>query len=556
MTAMRTDTVGSGLLTLLGLVLLSPDPVASQAPEDLSRYPLIPWPRSVEPAAGAFVLTEGTAVSVDHDDARLVAELWADGVRLATGFPLAVVPADSAPATGTVAYRLDAGAGTGDEGYRLSVDGAGIVVTAATAAGLFYGAQTLRQLLPPAVDRGGFLSEHAPRWEVPSVRIEDEPRFGYRGMHLDVGRHFFPVAFVKRYLDLLALYKMNRFHWHLTEDQGWRIEIRAYPRLTEVGAWRRETLCGHYGNRPHTFDGERYGGYYTRDEVREIVAYAAERHITVIPEIEMPGHSLAALAAYPELACTEGPFEPATLWGVFEDIYCPSEATFTFLESVLAEVMELFPGPWIHIGGDEAPKARWRESALAQEVIRREGLADEHELQSWFLRRIETFLNAHGRRLVGWDEIAEGGLSSTATLMFWRDWNREALQVAAEQGNEIIMTPNSTLYFDHYQGDPGQEPVAFGGLSTLEDVYAYEPVPRTFTPEQATRVLGAQGNVWTEYMRTPQKVEYMVLPRLLALAEVVWSARADRNWLGFRNRLPTHLERLDRMTVNYRRPRW
>jgi hexosaminidase len=353
----------------------------------------------------------------------------------------------------------------------------------------------------------------------------------------------------------MASYKLNRFHWHLTEDQGWRIEIRAYPRLTEVGAWRAETLRGHYGNRPHAFDGTRYGGFYTQDEVREVVAYAAEHHITVIPEIEMPGHSLAALAAYPELACTDGPFEPATLWGVFDDIYCPKEETFAFLETVLTEVLELFPGPWIHIGGDEAPKARWRESAVAQEVIRREGLADEHELQSWFLRRIEGFLADHGRRLVGWDEIADGGLSPTATLMFWRDWSPEALAMAAEQGNDIIMTPNSTLYFDHYQGDPAQEPLAIGGLTTLGDVYAYDPVPASFTPTQGRRVLGAQANVWTEYLTTPQKVEYMVFPRLLALAEVVWSRLERRDWFSFQGRLPAQLERLDVRTVNYRRPR-
>jgi hexosaminidase len=548
---MRLTSTWPALVAAL-LALSASTPAAAQ---DLSRYPLIPWPQSVEPMDGEYTLTQATAITVNHPDARPVAEFWADGVRMATRFPLAVTEA-ATPAAGAIAFRLDPGAGTGDEGYRLSVDSTRVTVTAATPAGLFYGAQTLRQLLPPAVDRGGFLNESAPAWTVPAVRIEDEPRFAYRGMHLDVARHFFPVDFVKRYLDLMALYKMNRFHWHLTEDQGWRIEIKAYPRLTEVGAWRAETLRGHYGNRPHTFDGQRYGGFYTQEEIREVVAYAAERHITVIPEIEMPGHSLAALSAYPELACTDGPFEAATLWGVFEDIYCPKEETFAFLETVLGEVVELFPGPWVHVGGDEAPKARWRESPVAQEVIRREGLADEHELQSWFLRRIERILSAHGRRLVGWDEIAEGGLSPTATLMFWRDWNQDALALAARQGNDIIMTPNSRLYFDHYQGDPGQEPVAFGGMSTLEDVYAYEPVPESFTPEQAGRVLGAQANLWTEYIKTPQKAEYMVFPRLLALAEVVWSAPEDRDWFSFRGRLPAQLERLDRMTVNYRRPRW
>lgn len=549
------------LVAVLLAVPLSAALSASAAAQDLSRYPVIPWPRLLEPAEGAFTITDETVVEVPADaDARAAADLWADGVRLGTGFPLELVEAAdtgaSAPARrGTIAFRLDAAAGIAADGYRLDVTPVAVTVTASGAAGLFYGAQTLRQLAPIAVDRGGRVAESAPPWTLPAVHIEDEPRFGYRGMHLDVARHLFPVPFIKRYLDLMALYKFNRFHWHLTDDQGWRIKIEAYPRLTEVGAWRNETLRGHYGNRPHAFDGETYGGFYTQAEVREIVAYARERHITVIPEIEMPGHASAALAAYPELACTPGPFEVATLWGVFEDIFCPSEETFTFLEAVLTEVMDLFPGPWIHVGGDEAPKAAWEASPLAQEVIRREELADEHELQSWFLRRIERFLNAHDRRLVGWDEIAEGGLSPTATLMFWRDWSDEALALAAEQGNEIIMTPNSTLYFDHYQGHPGSEPVAFGGLTTLADVYAYEPVPESFTAAQGARVLGAQANVWTEYITSPQKVEYAVFPRLLALSEVVWTSRERRNWFAFQGRLPAHLERLDVLTVNYRRPR-
>ncbi|MBT8403335.1 MAG: family 20 glycosylhydrolase, partial [Gemmatimonadetes bacterium] len=391
-------------------------------------------------------------------------------------------------------------------------------------------------------------------WAIPAVSIRDEPRFSWRGLHLDVGRHFFGVEFVKRYLDQMASFKFNRFHWHLTEDQGWRIEIEAYPKLTEVGAWRDGTLVGHYGNRPHTFDGERYGGFYTQDEIREIVAYAAARHITVVPEIELPGHSSAALAAYPEFGCGEGPVEVAQLWGVFEDIYCPHEQTFGFLETVFDEVLDLFPSPWIHIGGDEAPKAQWERSAAAQEVIRREGLADERELQSWFIRRIERHLNAAGRRLIGWDEIVEGGLSPTATLMFWRDWNAEALELAASQGNDVVMTPNSVMYFDHYQADPEGEPVAIGGLTTLEDVYAFDPVPEPFRGGGEDRILGAQANLWTEYIPTPQKAEYMAYPRAVALAEVVWSAEDQRDWTSFQARLSPILERLDLRSVNYRRP--
>ena len=527
--------------------------------QDLSRYPIIPWPQHLEALDGTFALDSLTQVTLSdstNEDLRAVAASWVGMVRLASGLslPLTETADSSGDSSGnTVALVLDPDVATDEEGYRLEVTPGGVTLTAATPAGLFYGAQTLRQLSPVAVERGGAVrGSDATVWAIPAVVIEDAPRFGYRGMHLDVGRHFFPVSFVKKYLDLMALYKLNRFHWHLTEDQGWRIEIKQYPKLTEVGAYRGETLVGHYDNEPPAYDGTRYGGFYTQEEIREVVAYAQARYITVIPEIELPGHSLAALSAYPELGCTPGPFEAATTWGVFEDIYCPKEETFTFLENVLTEVMDLFPGEYIHIGGDEAPKTRWEESEVAQEVMQREGLGDEHALQSYFIRRIERFLNEHGRRLIGWDEIVEGGLSPTATLMFWRNWNEEALQQAAEQGNDLIMTPNQTLYFDHYQADPAGEPLAIGGLTTLEDVYAYEPVPSSYTDEEAEHVLGAQANVWTEYMKTPQKVEYMVFPRLLALSEVVWSEREARNWFSFKGRLPAHLQRLDVMTVNYR----
>jgi hexosaminidase len=517
-----------------------------------TAFPIVPWPEHLVPGDGRFVIDERARIVLSDpaDPAlRRLAGLLVAWVRAASGVELDVAtawttawPGDSVPAFG-IAILLDSSAAENPEGYPLR---------AATPAGVFYGLQTLRQLLP--VDAESDRAPERPRFriELPAVDIADEPRFVYRGLHLDVGRHMFPVDFIKKHLDLMALYKLNRFHWHLTEDQGWRLEIRRYPRLTEVGAYRRETLIG----RPREnaeFDGRRYGGFYTQEQVRDVVQYAAERYITVVPEIEMPGHSLAALAAYPELACTDGPFEVGTRWGVFDDIYCPSERTFEFLENVLTEVIALFPGEYVHIGGDEAPKRRWEESALAQEIIRREGLRDEHELQSWFLRRIERFLNERGRRLVGWDEIVEGGLSPTATVMFWRDWAQQNVpRMAAAQGNDLIMTPNGRLYLDHYQGPPEQEPLAIGGLTTLEQLYAYEPVPADFTADEAQRVLGAQGNVWTEYMTTSRKVEYMVFPRALALAEVVWSPAAARNWQQFTTRLPAQFRRLDALDVNYR----
>jgi hexosaminidase len=521
------------------------------------RYPLVPWPARLDSVAGEFTIGAGTRIALsDANDPglRAIGDLLASAIRDATGVDVPI----GAPGAASIELVLDAAGGMNDEAYRLAVSPAGVRLSAASPTGLFYGVQTLRQLLPvsPAARAAAV---------IPAVTIDDTPRFPYRGMHLDVARHFFPVSFVKRYIDLLATYKINTFHWHLTEDQGWRIEIRRYPRLTEVGAFRSETVVGHAGrDLPLQYDGERYGGFYTQDEIRDVVAHAASRHVTIIPEIELPGHSVAALAAYPELACTEGPFEVLTKWGISEDIYCPKEETFEFLENVLAEVIELFPGEYIHIGGDEAPKRRWEESAVAQEVIRREGLADEHELQSWFIRRIERFLNANGRKLIGWDEIMEGGLSPTATMMFWRDWATapvgpdstlvSAAKAAVSRGNDIIMTPNATLYFDFYQADPVGEPLAIGGYSPLREVYDYDPVPDDFTPAETRHVLGAQANVWTEYITTSDHVEYMIFPRMLALAEVVWSPEDARDWASFTRRVPAQLARLDAMGVNYRRP--
>lgn len=536
-----------------------PEAPATPEPTVASRYPIIPWPSRLQEREGHFVVDERTRIVLsapDDTELRRLAAHLATWTQNAIGVAPAVLtePFQQRPKYGILLALEPTAAGrSGPESYRLSIDADGVALRASDHAGLLYGLQTVRQLLPASAE-----TPPGPgatfRATLPAVEIDDAPRFEYRGLHLDVGRHFFPVEFIERYLDLMALYKLNRFHWHLTEDQGWRIEIKGYPRLTEVSAYRDETVIGQVGEEPRHYDGRRYGAFYTQQDVRRIVRYAADRGITIIPEIELPGHSSAALAAYPELACTDGPFEVATRWGVFEDIYCPSEETFAFLEGVLTEVMELFPGEYIHIGGDEAPKARWEQSELAQAVIRREGLQDEHELQSWFIRRIERFLNEHGRRLIGWDEITEGGLSPTATVMYWRDWEEDVPGLAASQGNDLIMTPNSTLYLDHYQDDPDAEPLAIGGLTTLEDVYAYEPVPADLAADGAAgRILGAQGNVWTEYMKTPSKVEYMVFPRALALAEVVWSPGNARDWTSFTARLNAHRERLDALHINYRK---
>ncbi|MFZ2898283.1 MAG: family 20 glycosylhydrolase [Saprospiraceae bacterium] len=415
------------------------------------------------------------------------------------------------------------------EGYKLSIRPEGIKIRFREPAGAFYAVQTLNQLATP-------------NGVMPCLDIEDAPRYAYRGMHLDVGRHFFPVEFIKKYIDLLARYKMNRFHWHLTEDQGWRIEIKKYPRLQEVAAWRKETLVGHYSQQPHQFDGQRYGGYYTQEEIKDVVAYAKQRHVTIVPEIEMPGHSQAVLAAYPELSCHGQPVEVATKWGVFENVLCPTEETFEFLENVLLEVMDLFPGEYIHIGGDECPKAQWKASAFCQELMKKEGLKDEHELQSYFIRRIDKFLTSHGRKLIGWDEILEGGLSPNATVMSWR--GVQGGIDAARAGHDVIMTPTSFCYFDYYQSMRNDEPLAIGGFLPLEKVYIFEPTPSELTAEEAKHILGAQGNVWTEYMPSSEQVEYMAFPRAIALAEVLWTQPENRNYKDFLSRLERELPRL------------
>ena len=418
------------------------------------------------------------------------------------------------------------------EWYRLKVEPSGIAIAAVTEAGLYRGTRTLVQLLEQG--RGSA--------SLPCLTITDQPRFGWRGMHLDVCRHFFPVPFIKKYIDLLARYKMNSFHWHLTDDQGWRIQIKGRPELTAVGAWRKGSQVGAYANQQ--FGTVRYGGFYTQDEIREVVAYAAERHINVVPEIEMPGHALAALAAYPQLGCTGGPYAVERGWGVFPDVFCAgNDSVFAMLQDVLTEVMDLFPSKIIHIGGDECPKDRWKTCPKCQARMKADGLKDEHELQSYFIRRIERFMNGKGRRIIGWDEILEGGLAPNASVMSWR--GTEGGIAAARSGHDAVMSPGSHCYFDHYQGDPANEPLAFGGYTPLQKVYSYEPVPAELNEKEAKHILGAQGNIWTEYIHTPDQVEYMAAPRLLALAEVLWTPKGKRDESAFIHRLEQEFPKLD-----------
>jgi hexosaminidase len=496
---------------------------------------LVPMPVSVQSDGTTSMLRGNLGIYVADHSLRPSAELLVESLTLIHGVESSIV---NDP--GSAFVRLVISPSTGkSEYYTLDAYDSGVTI-AGDPAGVFYGTQTFVQLISAGQQP-----------QLTHARIEDYPRFGWRGMHLDVARHFRSVEFVKKYIDLMSRFKMNTFHWHLTEDQGWRIEIKAYPKLTEIGAWRKETIVAKNFN-PYIGDGISHGGFYTQDEIREIVAYAAERHITVVPEIEMPGHALAALAAYPEFACTPGPFEVATTWGVFEDVFCPTENTFEFLETVLDEVLNLFPSRYIHIGGDEVPKRRWRESDEAQAIMKREGLKDEDELQSWFIRRIEKFLNNRDRLLIGWDEILEGGLAPNAAVMSWRG---EAGGIeAASHGHNVVMSPGFALYFDHYQAEPSKEPLAIGGFSPIEKVYAYDPIPESLDPSRRHHVMGAQANMWTEYMKTADHVEYMAFPRMMALAERVWSPEHQRDFADFQRRVRPQYQMLDQFNVNYRIP--
>jgi len=429
------------------------------------------------------------------------------------------------------------------EEYQLNSGSKQIEISASSNEGIFYGMQTLLQLLPvkPAEER---------KLDVPALKVTDYPRFAYRGMHLDVSRHFFDIAFVKKYIDYLAMHKLNYFHWHLTDDHGWRIEIKKHPKLTDIGAWRNGTIIGLYPGTGN--DGLRYGGYYTQEEVKEVIDYAAKRYITIIPEIEMPGHSMAVLAAYPELGTTpRKKYEVAQTWGIFNkfnNVLQPTEQTFRFLEEVLTEVMDLFPSPYIHIGGDECSKIWWKESALSQKIIKEKGLKDENGLQSYLIRRIEKFVNGKGKTIIGWDEILDGGLAPNAIVMSWR--GEKGGIAAAKKKHKVIMTPENFMYFNHAQFMK-EDSLTATRYVPLKNVYDYEPIPTTLTTQESKYIWGAQGNLWTEYIANPAKAEYMLFPRLDALSEVLWSPKGKKDFTDFQQRLKTQLQRYNRLKVNY-----
>ncbi|WP_343239848.1 beta-N-acetylhexosaminidase [Streptomyces sp. SID12488] len=515
---------------------------------------LIPAPLRSVGNAGGFVLDETTVI--DAGPGTEATARWLRGVLgAATGLAL---PPGAGAAGETVRLRVlpeDAGH-LGPEGYKLYADGDAVAIHGGGPAGVFWGAQTLRQLLGPDAFRRAPVTPGR-QWLVPGTFVEDTPRFRWRGLMLDVSRHFTPKEGVLRYLDLMAAHKLNVFHFHLTDDQGWRVEIKRYPKLTEIGSWRARTKFGH-GASP-LWEEKPHGGFYTQDDIREIVAYAAERHISVVPEIDVPGHSQAAIAAYPELGNTDV-IDTTSLsvwdnWGISHNVLAPTDNTLRFYEGVFEEVLDLFPAEFIHIGGDECAKEQWRESPTAQARIGELGVGDEDGLQSWFVGHFDKWLTARGRRLIGWDEILEGGLAPGAAVSSWRGYAGGI--TAARAGHDVVMCPQEQVYLDHRQHGGADEPVPIGYVRTLEDVFRFEPVPAELGPEEARHVLGTQANLWTEVMEDAGRVDYQAFPRLVAFAEVAWSALpapAERDFADFERRMTAHYGRLDALGVGYRPP--
>ena len=507
--------------------------IKKQYPGD-SALNIIPRPFLAKRNPGTFHFNQETVLWIEENaDSSSFLPLQAC-LAMVSAFSL---PVKHQAASNYIRLVIDSSKVTNPEGYTLLVNSQQIVITGHDGSGLFYGLQSLIQLASAGNNA------------IPACWIEDHPRFAYRGMHLDVCRHFFSVETIEKWLDILALYKINTFHWHLTDDQGWRIEIKSYPELQTISAYRNETLIGHKKEIPHLSDGKRYGGYYTQDEVKMVVRFATDRHITIIPEIEMPGHAMAALAAYPNLGCTGGPYQTATFWGIFSDVYCAgNDSTFIFLQKVLDEVLTMFPSKYIHIGGDECPKQRWQDCVKCRKRMDDEHLKSENELQSYFIKRIEKYLNSQGRQIIGWDEILEGGLSPGATVM---SWTGETGGIeAAKQNHEVIMTPEKFVYLDYYQSLNPDEPLAGGGYLPLKKIYDYEPLPMELDAAQARYIIGVQANAWSEYMDNEEKAEYMIFPRLIALAETGWSTKKNKNYSDFLVRLRTQHGLIKKLNIH------
>ncbi|MBN2656716.1 MAG: beta-N-acetylhexosaminidase [Spirochaetales bacterium] len=515
-----------------------------------NKISLIPDVSEIKTIDSIFTLTASTSISVSTGEIMNKGHLLRGYLAVPTGFPLPL----SVGHEGEIQLILEGEPDKsleepGDESYSICITEKNCLLKAPAPAGLARAVQTFRQLFPAGI----FSSEPDKiiAWEIPGCEISDSPRFPWRGMHLDVCRHFFTKEEVMRFIDLIALYRFNRFHFHLTEDQGWRLEIKKYPGLTEVGAWRDSTLIGHALDKPKRYDDTRYGGFYTQDDIREIVAFAAMREITIVPEIDMPGHMQAAISAYPELGCTDQTLRPLCHWGICEHILNVEESTVSFMKDVLDEVMELFPGKYIHIGGDEALKYEWEEQRRVQDRMAELGLKGEMELQSWFIRQMAEHIQSNGREVIGWDEILEGGLAAGAAVMSWRG-EKGGIE-AASLGHKVVMTPEEYVYFDHYQGDKESEPLAIHGYTTVEKVYSYDVVPPVLPDKQKHLILGSQGQLWSEYIPDFKHLEYMAFPRVCALSEVLWLEKEKRDFSSFSKRLENHKSVLENLNVNYRK---
>lgn len=509
-----------------------------------ANYGIIPMPNELAPMQGVYVLQGEKTVAVPSGEAAMKVFHYLEDALKNTSVTLKGISE-----TGKADICLSIDNSLPDEAYTLEVSSDRINISSnETAVGFFYGVQSLLQLMPAAIYDGD--RKYEGKIRIPAVSITDAPRFPHRGAMMDVGRNFLPKEEVLKFLDLMAFYKLNKFHFHLTDDQGWRVEIKKYPKLTEIGSYRKQTQIGHSDYYfPRRYDGKEKRGYYTQEEIKEIVKYASDRFITVIPEIEMPGHASAALASYPELSCGLGKtYVVRDYFDVFDEVYCPKEHTFEFLQNVLTEVMELFPSHYIHIGGDECPKKAWKKCVHCQHLMKREGLPNEEALQSWFIHRIEQFVNSKGRDIIGWDEILEGGLAPNATVMSWRG-EKGGIE-AAHQRHKVIMTPGKKCYLDYYQESPEFAPLAIGGFLPLDTVYNYNPLPAELTPEEQAYIIGVQANIWGEYIQTPEYFEYMAFPRLLAMSEVQWTQPEHKDFESFARRLDKEFERLDYCGVN------
>ena len=528
------------LLITLGIVSLL---FSCKEPLPRPVVRIIPLPAEVTEQKGIFTLIPSTRIGIsnDNEQMRRIASFLTRHTEKYYGMNNAVVASETGD-NGSVFLKLDENLKLGKEDYHLTVTSKGVVIEAAAPNGLFYGVQTLIQLMPPTLKQVAEVI-------LPEVEIKDTPRFAWRGLHLDVSRHFMPKEFVMKYLDYMALHKFNTFQWQLADDQGWRIEIKKYPRLTEVGSIRKTTIIGH-SNNPIGIDTIPSGGFYSQNDVREIVSYASERFITIVPEIEMPGHALAALAAYPELGCTGVPYEVATRWGIFSDVYCPGkEGTYTFLKDVIAEMTKLFPGRYFHIGGAECSETRWEKCPQCQLRMKTDSLNSTHDLHNYFVRRIGGTLDSLGKDMVGWDEIVKDTFLTKKIVMSWR--GQEGGIAAVQRKLQTVMSPAKYCNFDQYQTNPKSEPLAVGGLLTLEQVYKFEPVPEDLSRQEAKYIIGGQANVWTQYMKTPEYVEYMVFPRAAALSEVLWSPKESRNYPWFKKRLLELVKRYDAEGIRY-----